>query len=234
MKNSIIQYSEKELVEKQALVKEVDNLLTKKYGNPAPMKKDAVHELILTVLSQNTSDHNRDLAFKNLTDKFPRWEQLWAAPLEEIEAAIRPGGLAKQKSQNIKQILCWLRDQSPDFNLNWLGKIPLQQALNKLISLKGVGIKTASVVMCFCFDAPLFPVDVHIHRICRRLHLSPQNGTAEMTHRYMQPLIPYGRWQELHLNLLILGRSLCRPKNPGCMPCPLNEICQYYKNQLNT
>jgi len=222
-------YNEDELMAKRKLVKAADELLKQRYGNPAPRRKDAVYELILTVLSQNTSDHNRDLAFGNLRQKFPEWEQVRTADIADIEEAIRPGGLAKQKSRNLLRILDWVKAQSGGYNLDWLGQMPLAEALDKLTSLPGVGIKTAAVVMCFSFNAPVFPVDVHIHRICRRWGLSPEKAAAETTHYLMQDLIPPGRWKELHLNMLKLGRSLCRPAKPNCPECPVKDVCQFYK-----
>ncbi len=233
MVKSGVLYSEVELAAKRAIVKAADELLMQRVGDPAPKRKDAVYELILTVLSQNTSDHNRDIAFGNLRERFPEWELVRKAKAEEIEEAIRPGGLAKQKSRNILSILDWVKEQSGGYDLNWLGKIPLPEALDKLTALPGVGIKTASVVMCFSFGAPVFPVDVHIHRICRRWGLSPAKGTAETTHYLMQPLIPEGRWKQLHLNMLKLGRIICRPAKPNCPDCPVKGICEFYRKSAS-
>lgn len=227
MNKNLVEYTPSELIEKRAFLVRIDTRLTAQYGDPAPVPKDPVHELILTVLSQNTSDHNRDIAFNSLKKKYPSWESAAKASAAEIENAIRSGGLAQQKSKRIVEILRWIKTQSGGYNLDWLGDLPLEQALSKLTALKGVGIKTASVVMCFSFDAPVFPVDVHVHRICRRLELSPPKGTAETTHYFLQPLIPDGRWKQLHLNLLKLGRTVCRPANPDCPHCPLSDICPY-------
>ena len=227
MKKPNIDYTPAELKSKRTFLHEVDALLTEEYGDPAPKPKEPVHELILTVLSQNTSDSNRDRAFKSLTEKYNGWESIARASATEIEKAIRSGGLAGQKSKRIIEILNWIKQQSGSYSLDWLGAMPLDEALDKLTALKGVGVKTASVVMCFSFDAPVFPVDVHVHRISRRLELSPAKGTAEITHYCMQPLIPDDRWKELHLNMLKLGRTYCRPTNPDCGNCPLFGICPY-------
>ena len=225
MKRILIDYNEDELPTKRIFLQKVDFLLTNRFGNPSPARKDPVHELILTILSQNTSDHNRDLAFNKLMNRWPSWDEIAHAAPEEIEDAIRSGGLAYQKSHRIKEILYWIKSQSGEYKLDWLDSLPLKEALERLTALKGVGIKTASVLMCFSFDAPVFPVDVHVHRICRRLNLSPEKGTAETTHFYLQPLIPENRWKELHLNMLQLGRSDCRPSKPDCPACPLTKIC---------
>lgn len=222
-------YSGEEILSGRKFLSEIDRLLKEHFGDPVPKRKDPAHELILTVLSQNTSDHNRDMAFAGLKAQFDNWEKLSEAPVEKVEAAIRAGGLAKQKSRRILEILQWVKSKSGDFDLEWLGNIPLDEALNELTALKGVGIKTASVVMCFSFDSPVFPVDVHIHRIARRLGISPDKGTAETTHWSMQGIIPPGRWKQLHLNMLKLGRKYCRPSKPDCQECPINEMCPYYK-----
>ncbi len=218
-------YSNAELAQKRRLVFEVDRRLYQYFGDPQFQRREPLHELILTILSQNTSDHNRDMAFRRFKAEFPTWEDAASASADKIEASIRSGGLAKQKSLRIKEILNWVNEQSGEYSLDWLKDFPWETAMVKLISINGVGIKTAAVVMCFGFNAPVFPVDVHIHRICRRLNLAPNNGTPEKTHWYMQPLIPQGRWKELHLNMLKLGRQFCRPASPLCIQCPISNIC---------
>ena len=231
-----ISYTDEELSRKRKLVLEADRLLHDRFGEPESSKvKDPLDILIRTVLSQSTSDHNRDLAFARFKQRFPDWESALNASPQEIAAAIMPGGLANQKSQRIKDILRWVRNKSAEFNLDWLNDINLDEAISELTSLKGVGVKTAAVLMCFAFDAEIFPVDVHIHRICRRLGWAPENATAEKTHFLMQPLIPWGRAKPFHLNLLKLGRTYCRPSKPSCRECPLSKICQFYKlgNVLN-
>ena len=225
-------YSKAELEAKKELALETDRLLYQKFGEPQPQKDNhPLDILIRTVLSQSTSDHNRDMAFARFKQRFPDWESALNASPQEIAAAIMPGGLANQKSQRIKDILRWVRNKSAEFNLDWLNDINLDEAISELTSLKGVGVKTAAVLMCFAFDAEIFPVDVHIHRICRRLGLSPEKASAERTHWTMQPLIPAGRAKPFHLNLLKLGRTYCRPSKPNCRECPLSKICQFYKLQ---
>jgi len=228
-RNNPLHYSEEELALRRAFISEADRLLRNRFGDP-PIKKqsDPLDTLIITILSQSTSDHNRDLAFSELKRRFPTWERAAEALESEIADAIRSGGLANQKSQRIKEILVWAREKSGGYGLDWLKDIRLDEAIEILTALKGVGIKTAAVVMCFAFDAEIFPVDVHIHRICRRLGLAPLKAAAEKTHQLMQPLIPPGRCKAFHLNLLILGRRICRPSNPKCEDCPLSEICPYF------
>jgi endonuclease-3 len=219
-------YTATELSAKRDFIRKIDHLLQKHFGEPEVKPTPApLDTLILTVLSQNTSDHNRDLAFADLKQRFPNWDKVAEAPVTEIAQTIRSGGLANIKSQRIKEILNWVKERSGGYNLDWLKNLTLEEALKTLQTLKGVGIKTASVVMCFCFQAEIFPVDVHIHRICRRLELVPTTASAEKTHWLMQPLIPSDRAKSLHLNMLKLGRKQCRPRKPDCENCPLLKVC---------
>jgi endonuclease-3 len=212
--------------EKKAIVYKLNKLLKSYFGEAKITRQpDPLDQLILTILSQNTSDHNRDLAFAELKRRYPDWEQAAGAKPDDLAHAIRAGGLANQKSYNILNILKWLKTTHNEYSLNWLEKLPLEEAITQLTGFKGVGVKTAAVVLCFCFKAEVFPVDVHIHRICRRLRLVPESASAEKTHYLMQPLIPEGEALSLHLNMLKLGRIFCRPRNPNCKDCPVQEIC---------
>ncbi len=210
----------------KAAAREADCLLRERFGEPEKLvPRDPLDTLILTILSQNTSDHNRDLAYREFKRCFPDWEGAAGASPEEIAAAIRSGGLAEQKARSILAILDWVKRSAGDYSLDWIGGLSEEEAISKLTSLKGVGIKTAAVLLCFAFGRDIFPVDVHVHRICRRLGLVSANASAEKTHHLMQPLVSAGRARSFHLNLLKLGRSLCRPSNPGCADCPLLKIC---------
>lgn len=211
------------------LATQANDKLEKHFGEPEKKThSDSLNVLILTVLSQSTSDHNRDLAFSELKRLYPTWEAVASASWQDLAKAIKSGGLANQKAKRILDILAWLKDHKGGYNLDWIRDISTEEAVDELTSLKGVGIKTAAVLLCFSFDAVIFPVDVHIHRICRRLGLVPVKASAEKTHHLMQPLVPDGRAKTFHLNLLKLGRTFCRPTHPGCEACPINGICEYY------
>lgn len=186
---------------------------------------DPLDGLILTILSQNTNDANRDLAYARLRERFSDWYQLAEAPLAEIAAVIRPAGLGNQKAQTLKSLLQWLRETYGSLNLDFLCDLPPEEAQRLLTSRKGIGIKTISVVLMACCGADVFPVDTHVHRICRRLGWVPPNASAEKTHHLMQPLVPKGKAYSLHMNLLKLGRTLCKAQKPRCHDCPLAERC---------
>lgn len=181
--------------------------------------------LVLTVLSQSTNDRNRDVAYVRLKERFPEWKSVMNAPAEEIADAIRPAGLANQKSARIKNILQWIFDTYGTFDLEFLCDMDPEQVTETFLKLKGVGIKTISVVLMFTCGVDVFPVDTHVHRICRRLGLVGEKATAEKTHYHMQTLVPDGKSYSLHNNFLRLGRTICKAQKPKCIECPLNDLC---------
>ncbi|MFZ5516529.1 MAG: endonuclease III domain-containing protein [Candidatus Zhuqueibacterota bacterium] len=204
--------------------------LEKKFGIPgrdAPM--DPLSNLILTVLSQSTNDKNRDTAYSRLKEKFPTWEGVMTADAKEVEEAIRPGGLARQKSQRIQEILTWIKGEYGGFSLDGLCGMNPDEAIEKFCQLKGVGVKTISVVLLFSCQVDIFPVDTHVHRICQRVGLVPAGTSAEKTFWMMRPLVPGGKSYSLHLNLLALGRTICLARKPRCEACPLSALCRFNK-----
>jgi len=189
--------------------------------------------LIKTILSQNTSDRNSDRAFENLKEKFPDWDSVLKASDNEIEEAIKIGGLAKVKSKRIKEILNIIKlKNNGKLNLNFLSDYSVEEALNWLLSLKGVGEKTAACTLIFGFNKPVFPVDTHILRITKRLGLIDYNVSLSKAHNLLKDLIPEELYYESHLNLIEHGRKICNAKNPKCSICPINKLCNYYNKNL--
>jgi endonuclease-3 len=214
-------------------VKRIVMALEERFGIPQRESHlDPLSNLILTVLSQNTNDKNRDQAYQRLKEKFPTWEQVLQADVRQIEAAIRPGGLAKQKSVRIKDILKWIDQEYGSLTLNALCTMSPEQAIEKFCQLKGIGVKTISVVLMFSCGIDIFPVDTHVHRICRLLGLVPNIVTAEKTFWLMQPLVPQGKSFSLHINFLKLGRTICLARKPRCEQCPISQYCDYYQSVL--
>ena len=187
------------------------------YGRPvAPPHHAPVDELILTVLSQSTSDRNRDVAFLRLKERFASWAQVRDAPLAAVEEAIQPGGLHRQKSVRIQAILRELPDPLPD---DWLDD------QLRLCGLPGVGRKTAACVRLFAYGSRDVPVDTHVSRVGTRLGLlRPKAGFEEM-HDHMLALTPRGQEVEFHVNLLRHGRRICHAQRPQCPVCPLRRMC---------
>ena len=205
--------------------------LEERFGIPERKSNlDPLSNLILTVLSQNTNDKNRDQAYNRLTERFPIWEQVMEADVKKIEKAIRPGGLAKQKSERIKNILKWIHQEYGSLNLDNLCAMNPREAIEKFCQLKGIGVKTISVVLMFSCGIDIFPVDTHVHRICRLLGLVPKNATAEKTFWLMQPHVPDGKSFSFHINLLMLGRTICLARKPRCEKCPISSFCDYFQS----
>jgi endonuclease-3 len=204
-------------------VRRVRDHLRRRYGIPsAPPHRRPLDELILTVLSQSTNDRNRDVAFHRLRRFFGSWEAVRAAPLEEVEEAIRPGGISKIKSARIQAILRAIGDP---LSLDWLGDAPVEEARAYLCELPGVGRKTAACVLLFSFGRREFPVDTHVSRVATRLGLLRPGAPFPELHDAMLALTVPGEELELHINLLRHGRRTCQARSPRCGDCVLARMC---------
>ena len=202
-----------------------DRLRTR-YGRPRQRPhREPVEELVRTILSQNTNDTNRDVAYDRLRERFPTWEAVRDAPLEEVEEAIRPGGLAPQKAPRIQEAL---RELDDDLDLSWLEHAPREEALSFLTSLPGVGRKTAACVLLFSYGRPEIPVDTHVYRVGGRLGLFPPKASFERAHDEMLAITEPSDAYELHINLIRHGRAVCRPR-PLCEECALRRMCPYWR-----
>lgn len=188
--------------------------------------RDPVHELVLTILSQNTSDTNRDVAYRGLRDRFADWAAVRDAPTAEVVEAIRPGGLANTKAPRIQAVLRELGDEP---ELSWLRTEPRERVISFLTGLPGVGRKTAACVMIFAFDRPEIPVDTHVHRVGGRLGLFPQGLALERAHDEILAVTDREDAYELHMNLISHGRGVCRPR-PRCGECGLARMCPARRN----
>jgi endonuclease-3 len=207
----------------RARVRRVRDRLRRGYGVPsAPPHERPLDELILTVLSQSTNDRNRDVAFLRLRDRFPSWESVRAAPLAEVEEAIRPGGISKVKSARIQAILAAIGDP---LSLDWLRDAPLGECREYLCALPGVGRKTAACVLLFSFGRRDVPVDTHVARVATRLGLLRPGAPFPELHDAMLALTPAGEELELHVNLLRHGRRTCHARSPACSECGLARMC---------
>ncbi len=201
------------------------------YGTPSlPPHFAPTDELILTVLSQSTNDRNRDVAYLRLRDRFGSWDAVREAPVEEVEEAIRPGGISKVKSVRIQAILEAIEARPPRVAsapdaLAGLASMPVAEARDYLTALPGVGRKTAACVLLFSFGARDVPVDTHVSRVGARLALLPEKATFDRLHDLMLELTPRGAELELHVNLLRHGRRICHAQRPACERCVLRRTC---------
>ena len=231
-----------------AKVRAVQRLLIAAYGEPPrpawagtvrPLERaeaparwepiDPLDELINTILSQNTNDLNRDRAYHALRAKFPAWEAVRDAPAAQVIAAIRPAGLANQKGPRIQKVLRRITAERGELDLNFLRDWPADEAKAWLMSLEGVGPKTASIVLLFALGKPAFPVDTHIQRVTGRLGLIPPGTSADKAHDILEALVPPEWYHSFHLNVIEHGRQVCKAQRPRCEQCVLQKHCDYFQ-----
>ena len=221
MKNSILEHAQQ--------IREVLTRLAKVYGHPVWRKPlPPVDELVCTILSQNTNDRNRDIAFLALKQRFANWEEVMCAEEMEIIDAIRIAGLANQKGPRIKAVLNQIMQERGNLDLSFLAELPIEEARDWLLRFKGVGRKTAAIVLQFSLNRPAFPVDTHIYRVTGRLGVRPPSLTVEQTHNLMEKLIAPEEFYTGHLNLIRLGREICHARKPDCSHCPVSDLCVFY------
>lgn len=205
---------------------EVHRRLIAAYGDhPHRLRLAPVDELVCTILSQNTNDVNRDVAFDRLKARFPEWVAARDAPVAQVEEAIRPAGLAGQKAPAIQRALQAITRERGEISLDFLEDLPLSAARDWLTSIKGVGPKTAAIVLLFAFDRPAFPVDTHVHRVSHRLGLIGPRVSRERAHGVLEALAPPKTFYTLHLNMITHGRRICQARQPKCEDCSLRDLC---------
>jgi len=227
-----MELSETDLARREKL-DQVSHRLFEFFGEPDwhdPMP--AVDELVCTILSQNTNDINRDIAFRALKARYGSWEEVMDADPAELQYVIRVAGLALQKGPNIQAALTAIYEKNREFDLNWLKDLEMEKARNWLVNLKGVGPKTAAIVMVFSLGMPAFPVDTHIYRVTGRIGLRPEKLNVEKTHEYLEAIGNPADFGHLHLNLISLGRKFCQARKPKCAGCPVLDLCDYPDKQF--
>ena len=209
-----------------ARLRQIARRLRRAYGAPpAPRRLPPLDELVLTILSQNTNDTNRDRAYADLRHALPEWGDVADAPLPVIERAIRSGGLAPTKAPGIRAVLRALRDRGIALTDRALRRIRHDRLYELLVALPGVGPKTAACVLLFSLDRPYFPVDTHVHRVAIRLGLVPPNATAVRAQELLQAALGPDEMYEVHMNLIRHGRHVCVALRPICSQCVLNGLC---------
>lgn len=207
----------------------VARILRETYGYPQWRQHlPPVDELVSTILSQNTNDTNRDVAFDALKTRFPTWEAVRDADPEAVVEAVRPAGLANQKGPRIQAALRHLTETQGQITLDFLEQMSVEEAKAWLVSLDGVGPKTAAIVLLFAFNLPAFPVDTHVHRVTGRLGLIGPKVSAERAHDILERIAPPEDYYPLHLNLIRHGREVCHARTPQCAVCPLQGHCNYH------
>lgn len=207
-------------------IRAILNRLRARFGELEPPRRvDPLDELILTVLSQHTSDLNAERAFNALRAALPTWDDVVRSPAVVVADAIRSGGLANTKAPRIQAILRVVHEREGRYDLSRLRDASDEEARAYLTSLPGVGPKTAAVVLSFALGRDTIPVDTHVHRVSKRLGLVPTTASAERADRSLHKLVPAGLRTPLHVALIRLGREICRAPIPRCRECPLKDLC---------
>jgi len=210
---------------------EVDRILTKKYGEKSMSgrRSSPLDTLMLTILSQNTNDVNRDRAYRSLKKSYPHWEDLLHADPRMVEKAIRVGGLGKIKSRRLIDVLRFIERDRGDLSLSFLRSMTLSEVNAWLSQMKGVGPKTRAIVMLFSLGLPAFPVDTHVHRVTRRLGLIGPKVSRERAQEMLAAVVPESEYYNFHINLIEHGRAICISRKPRCPVCPVRHLCDYYR-----
>jgi endonuclease-3 len=210
---------------------QVYTLLIKTYGElPLKPRREPLHELISTMLSHRTTEANEALAYKRMWERFGSWEAIRDAPLEQLIAAIAPATFPESKAPNIQKALTQIIAERGAANIDFLREKSVEDGLRWLTAMPGVGIKTASLVLLFCFSKPVIPVDTHVHRVSGRLGLIGAKVSAEAAHRLLLDMLPHEPHLlfNFHVAMLRHGQRVCGFNNPQCSRCPLWELCDYY------
>lgn len=192
---------------------------------PWARRHPPVDELVTTLLSHSTTDANQERAFRALRERYPDWDAVRRAPVEEVAATVRVAGLAGQKAPRIQRALDEIAEDPRGDDLEWLGDVPLAEAMAVLTSLDGVGPKTAACVMCFSFDAHVVPADTHVHRIALRTHVVPPRASAAAAQERLSRWVPAGTAYATHMRLIRHGRQVCLARRPRCGECVLLPLC---------
>jgi len=217
----------------QKRIKSVSLKLERTYGKKRwRVHADPLSELIATILSQNTSDHNSHRAYSNLRSKLKTWNHVRKTGVRKIADVIRLGGLADVKAQRIKGILNQIYEERGDLDLKFLRRWRTKRIKAYLRRFKGVGEKTVACVLLFSLKRPVMPVDTHVLRVSKRLGLVPQKADAKKAETILEELIDENLIYQFHLNLIEHGRNICKATNPRCENCVLLENCDYGRRLL--
>ena len=201
-------------------------MLVKEYGYRRwQTRSDPVSELIVTILSQNTSDVNSRRAFESLVSSFHDWKAIEQASIRDISASIRSGGLADVKAKYIKRALEYIYQKRGDIELEFLKQSPMEEARDWLMQIPGVGIKTASCVLLFSLSMPALPVDTHVFRVAKKLGLIDSKVPVDQAHHLLEKMVPANDILTFHVTMIEHGRKVCKAQRPHCYDCILKQIC---------
>lgn len=193
---------------------------------------DPLDMLIGVILSQATTNANSDRTFAALKEKFPNWEDALRARETTLAKTIHLGGLANQKAKVIKNLLQQIKEEQGTLDLNFLHGFSTKEAVAYLKKFRGIGPKTIACTLLFACHKNIFPLDTHIFRILRRVGMIPEKCSDERAHNILDSIVPDGKFYSFHVNLIRLGRTICKPQNPQCERCPIVEYCDYGNDRI--
>ncbi|MDQ2985858.1 MAG: endonuclease III [Armatimonadota bacterium] len=203
------------------------------HGQPQfAFRFEPIDELVSCILSQHTTDATSFPTFHKLREQAPDWEIVVAMAPERLAEIIRPAGLANQKAKSIIGTLREIHSRNGDFTLEPLREMKLTDARKWLLSLPGVGQKTAAIVLCFAFGRPAIPVDTHVFRVSWRLGLIPKSIGEAKAHAQLEKLVSPDLAFRFHTALVQHGRQICKAPTPKCLACPVSSRCQYFKSVI--
>lgn len=194
-----------------------------------PLFEEPLDDLILTLLSQNTNDLNRDKAYDRLRAKYPTWSEVANADVSDIRKCIMVAGLGETKAGRMKKILEKVYATFGEYSIKEMRNWEADKIRTYLTALPGIGVKTAGVVMVFDLGKPAFPVDTHLSRISKRLGWAGEKTAPDKIQLYLEDTLPKDRFAGAHLNLIEHGRHICSAKKPLCEECSIKKYCYYNK-----
>lgn len=209
---------------------EVHRRLLSEYGDRDHVpRREPMHELISTILSQRTTWRNEDLAYQRMMERFGTWEGVEGADVTDLADAISPSNYPEVKAPNIQRTLRCIRERRGSYDLSFLADLSPDEGMAWLLDLPGVGLKTASLVLLFCFSKPVLPVDTHVHRVSQRVGLIGPKVMHEVAHRLLLGLLPPEPplLYAFHINMLRHGQKVCTFSRPYCSRCVLRDVCDY-------
>ena len=208
-------------------------LVAEQGERPLTPRRTPMHELISTMLSHRTTQANEDTAFKRMWERYGSWEAIRDAPVDELAETLEPANFAEAKAPNIKATLARIIAERGEASIDFLAELPAEEGLEWLMSMPGVGIKTASLVLLFCFAKPVMPVDTHVHRVSQRLGLIGPKVNPTAAHPILLAMLPHDPYvlYNFHVSMLRHGQKICIWGTPRCERCVLTDICDYYQTQ---
>jgi endonuclease III len=210
-------------------VRTVCRILSRAYGNPRfGNPSDPLDDLVYIILSNKTMPRTARTVYGQLQKQFPKWDDILAAPINDLRSLLRPAGLSVIKSRHIRAALRSIKKRFGVCDLSALKGVAPEAAQDYLVGLPGVSEKVAKCVMMYTLGAQVLPVDTHVHRVSGRLGWTSRKR-ADQCHAELEALVPPRLRRDFHVSCIAHGRKTCRPRSPLCNYCPISKYCAFFK-----